>query len=50
MGAKSCLLCPKGFETDGTGNVECTACSLGYYNNLMGGWLGGWALVGQLLV
>jgi len=36
MGATSCLKCPRGTQTSNEGNIECTACPIGYYNNLEG--------------
>jgi len=36
-GATSCLLCPRGTDTQDTGNVECTPCALGFYNGQEGG-------------
>lgn len=27
-----CIWCPKGTETQDSGNTECTPCAVGYYN------------------
>ena len=35
-GAKSCSPCPKGHETQDTGNSECSPCAKGYYNSVAG--------------
>lgn len=31
-GAAQCQFCPKGTETQDTGNAECTPCVAGYFN------------------
>jgi len=37
MGATTpCLACPRGTEAPNEGNIECTACAVGYYNNNLG--------------
>ena len=35
-GAKSCSSCPKGHETQDTGNTECSPCAKGHYNSVAG--------------
>lgn len=35
-GAKACTACPKGQETQDTGNSECSPCAKGYYNSVSG--------------
>jgi hypothetical protein len=35
-GATTCLLCPRGTQTQDTGNIDCTDCAVGYYNGVEG--------------
>ncbi len=35
-GASVCDVCPRGFETQDTGNTQCDPCAVGYYKRVAG--------------
>ena len=37
FGATTCMLCPRGTDTQDNANTDCTNCPIGYYNGVAGG-------------